>query len=66
MGNQTSTGGSEDSSDDHVYMIPWTSVPGVDNLVLDFLVDLVVTVVQPVYLFSVPHQRCFSPYSFCS
>lgn len=48
MGNQTTTNGSEDSSDDHVYMMPWTSVPGVGNLVLGFWVDLVVTVVQPV------------------
>jgi len=56
MGNQTTTGGSEDSSDDHVYVMLWTSVPGVDDLVLDFWVDLVVTVVQHVYSVF-PYQR---------
>jgi hypothetical protein len=37
MGNQTTTDGSEDSSHDYVSMILWTYVPGVGDLVLDFL-----------------------------
>ena len=56
MGNQTTTDGSEDSSNDHVYMMRWMYVPGGDNLVLDFWVDLVVKIVQLVVFLCIKHQ----------